>query len=181
MDNTKVYRVGLCYSPPHECINTMAKKTETTKVTDLLASHHAYLLSVFSLMENALKKASTLEDVDVIAQMVLDLVQCHGEAEETFLFQPLDALLAHQGRRTSFATQHREHTSLLIRAQTARSLEAGRRDLLMAFRILRAHFKEEEKLVIPAAEAAFQPASLESLGKAWLDSHSLGLRSASSR
>lgn len=171
----------MCYSGPRECINTMAKKTDTIKVTDLLASHHAYLRSVFSLMENTLKKASTLEDVSVIAQMVLDLVQCHGEAEETFLFQPLDALLVHQGERTSFATQHREHTSLLIRAQTARSLEAGRRDLVMAFRVLRAHFKEEEKLVIPAAEAAFRPASLEFLGKAWLESHSVDLRAASSR
>ncbi|MBI5822085.1 MAG: hypothetical protein HZA88_24190 [Verrucomicrobia bacterium] len=143
------------------------------KVTDVLVSHHAFLRGMFVAMEHALERVETVEEVRVVARVAEGLLRGHTEAEESLLFRSLDALLTEQGKTSQFYMQHKEHTALLKQAQTARSASEGRSDLLLAFRILRAHFHEEERLVLRVAQTAFQPESLETLGKAWLDRHAL--------
>jgi len=143
------------------------------KVTDVLVSQHVFLRSMFVVMERTLERVETVEEVNVVARLAEGLLRGHTEAEESLLFVPLDALLTEQGQTSQFYVQHKEHTALLKQAQTARSASEGRSDLLLAFRILRAHFHEEERLVLRVAQTAFQPESLETLGKAWLDHHAL--------
>lgn len=139
------------------------------KATDVLVSQHAFLRGVFAAIERELYRTESLEEVKIIARLVESLKRSHMEGEESFLFQPLDGLLREQGQTSHFHAQHKEHAALLRQVQTAPNIGEARSDLLLALRILRAHFKEEERTVVATALAAFQPESLETLGKTWLE------------
>ncbi|MFA6561205.1 MAG: hemerythrin domain-containing protein [Verrucomicrobiia bacterium] len=138
-------------------------------VTDVLVNEHMFLRTVFVAVERALDKAQTQAEVSMAARLVEGLMREHTECEESLLFHPLDALLTEKGQTSHLSSDHREHMALMRKAQTALSVQEGRSDLLLAFRILRAHFHEEERLVVRLAQAAFEPQSQETLGKAWLD------------
>jgi hypothetical protein len=139
------------------------------KATDVLVSQHAFLRGVFAVIERELYRAESLEEVKTIARLVEGFKRSHLEGEESFLFQPLDALLRERGQTSHLYEQHKEHAALLKQVQTAPNIAEARSNLLLALRILRAHFKEEERVVLPTALAAFQPESLETLGKTWLE------------
>ncbi|MCX6898158.1 MAG: hemerythrin domain-containing protein [Verrucomicrobia bacterium] len=138
-------------------------------VTDVLVNEHMFLRTVFVAVERALDKAQTLAEVSMAARLVEGLMREHMECEESLLFRPLDALLKEKGQTCHLSSEHREHTALIRKAQTALSVQEGRSDLLLAFRILRAHFHDEERLVIRLAQTTLQPQSQETLGKEWLD------------
>jgi hypothetical protein len=139
------------------------------KATDVLVSQHAFLRGVFAVIERELYRTESLEEIKVIARLVEGFKRSHMEGEESFLFQPLDALLRERGQTSAFYEQHKEHAALVRQVQTAPNIGEARSNLLLAIRILRAHFKEEERSVVAVAQTSFQPESLETLGKTWLE------------
>lgn len=140
-------------------------------VTDVLVNEHLFLRSVFTAVERSLEKAQTLAEVSMAARLVEELMREHTEAEENLVFRPLDALRSEKGHVSRLTAEHKEHMALMKKAQTAFTVHEGRSDLLLAFRILRAHFHEEERFLVPLARSEFQPNAQETLGKAWLDRH----------
>ncbi|MBI5687843.1 MAG: hemerythrin domain-containing protein [Verrucomicrobia bacterium] len=141
------------------------------KATDVLVSQHKFLASMFGYMERALPEAATSAEVAALARLAEDLIRDHAEAEEMLLFSPLDALLTEKGQFAHFYSSHKEYMRLLEKPQAPMAVTEARSLLLLAFRILRTHFHDEERLVIPLAHAAFPPESLEKLGNDWMQRH----------
>ena len=139
------------------------------KITDLLVSQHLFLRSLFDSVERALDGIETSTDVAALARMVEALMEDHAEAEENLFFRPLETMLMEKGQLSQFYTNHKEYIALLKQPQAIMAISEAKTLLRVAFRILRAHFHDEERVVIPLAQATFQPESLERLGAAWLE------------
>jgi len=56
----------------------------------------------------------------------------------------------------------------LVRVRAARQLAEARRLLQRAVAYSRKHFDREERIVFPLAEKVMKPATLSTLGRAWL-------------
>ncbi|MBI5683497.1 MAG: hemerythrin domain-containing protein [Verrucomicrobia bacterium] len=141
------------------------------KVTDVLASQHTFLRSVFEVIERAMHETERHSDVAAYARLLEGLLRDHAEAEENLLFRPLDIMLTEKGGFSQFYSGHQELDHLLKKPQMEMSAAQARNLLHIAFRFMRSHFESEELMVIPLAEEMFQLESLETLGQAWMRRH----------
>ncbi|MBI5686069.1 MAG: hemerythrin domain-containing protein [Verrucomicrobia bacterium] len=141
------------------------------KATEVLVSHHSFLRALFDEIERAMRDVDTSAEISTFACMVEALMLDHAEAEETLLFAPLDNMLMEKGQLMQLYSNHRECLSLLQKAQEARPVTEAKSLLLVAMRMLRDHFRDEERKIILLAETTFQPKSLQKLGDLWVERH----------
>ena len=141
------------------------------KATDILLSHHSFLRALFDETERAMRAAPSSAEVNALARLVEALTLDHADAEETLLLAPLDNLLIEKGQLLHLYSNHRECVGLLKQAQENRPVMETKSLLLVAMRMLRDHFRDEEHKVLSLAEATFQPKSLQKLGELWMERH----------
>ncbi|MBI5687609.1 MAG: hemerythrin domain-containing protein [Verrucomicrobia bacterium] len=141
------------------------------KITDVLVSQHTFLRTMFDITTRALWETETSAKVAAFARLAESLVAGHVETEESVFFRPLDATLKEKGRLSEFYSTHKECIALLKEPQRPMAVSEGRSRLLLAFHVLRTHFQDEERVVIPLANATFRPEAMETLGRVWLQLH----------
>ena len=149
----------------------MHNKEHAIKATDILVSHHMFLRALFDEIERALPDMKTFGEIDAFARMVEGVMIEHAASEENLLFSPLESLLLEKGQIAQLYTNHKECVGLLRNARLERPVEDARAFLRMTLRMLRDHFRDEERMVLRLAEETFRPESLQKLGKAWMLRH----------
>ena len=141
------------------------------KATDILLCEHAVLRRMFDVIEHEMRDGETSCDVAAFARLVENMLCEHAETEDELLFSPLDSLLKEKGRFRQLHFNQQENALLLKRSQSTTPVAKAKILLLLAFRIQRNHFHDEERTVFPLAEVTFQPEALEKLGQQWAQRH----------
>ena len=138
------------------------------KITDILFAEHIVFHNVFDHIERVLPRLKTPGEVKALADLLETLLRGHSHTEDELVFAPLEHCLEQIGQRDSFEHEHQEMDACLVRVRAARQLAEARRLLQRAVAYSRKHFDREERIVFPLAEKVMKPATLSTLGRAWL-------------
>ncbi|MBT5928518.1 MAG: hypothetical protein HOH33_18095, partial [Verrucomicrobia bacterium] len=72
------------------------------KITDALLAEHTVFHSLFELVEKQLEENPTRERIQLLAEMLLHLLDKHGQAEHDLLIPPLEPFLHEFGHLENF-------------------------------------------------------------------------------
>jgi hypothetical protein len=139
------------------------------KITEALLAEHVVFHNIFDHIERVLPTLKTLPEIQTYAHLLEGLLLKHGEAEEEWVFAPLDHCLEQIGQRDTFEKEHREidaHLRQVLKA--SRAIEA-RKLLLQAVLASRKHFDHEERIVFALAEKVMKADTLLDLGQLWVE------------
>jgi len=135
------------------------------KITEAIALEHATLLRVFEQVERVLPRVRSAAEVGRMATILEGLLSSHAELEINFAFVALDHALYRKGRLTTLHEDHRELDDRLRQVHEAPTCGRARGLLRAAMRAGRAHFRHEERKLLPAVERALGLGVLTALGE----------------
>ncbi len=143
------------------------------KITEAIAAEHATLLRRFDEVERVLPRMGSRAEVCAMAAILEGLLEGCADLEVNLVFVPLDRALHYKGPLTRLAQDQQDISQRMQRVRRAATCAQARRLLLAALRASRAHFRNEERALLPALEKALTPELLVSLGESF--NRSLGV------
>ena len=137
------------------------------KITDALLAEHTVFHSLFEVVEKQLDQTTSIERIHLLADILLHLLEKHGQAEHDLLVPPIEPFLHEIGHLENF---HKEDDIIIETLQKISECEdAGLARQIMSkpLRLANDHFDKEERFVFPLAEKHMSEKSLNELGDAW--------------
>jgi hemerythrin-like domain-containing protein len=142
-------------------------------ITQALVMEHTVFRKVFDQIERVLNGAPSASEVKLLAMVVEGMLRTHGETETHLAYSALDQALADRGALNRLHQDHHEIDDRFKRLQRATDAAEARHLLKTALAATREHFRREEKTVFPILEQTLQPDTLWTLGREWMDGHSV--------
>ena len=137
------------------------------KITDALLAEHTVFHTLFELVEQQLVKNPSRERIQLLAEMLLHLLEKHGQAEHDLLIPPLEPFLHEFGHLENFHNEDDIIIEMLQKIAECDSVELASQILMKTLRLANDHFDKEERFVFPLAEKHISESSLHELGEAW--------------
>lgn len=137
------------------------------KITDALLAEHTVFHSFFELVEEQLENNPSIERVKLLAEMLFQLLDKHGQAEHDLLIPPLEPYLHEIGHLENFHKEDDIIIDMLRKISECDSAELASQILLKTLRLANDHFDKEERFVFPLAEKHISESSLHELGESW--------------
>ncbi|MBM3889865.1 MAG: hypothetical protein FJ388_12180 [Verrucomicrobia bacterium] len=141
------------------------------KITELLIAEHMLLCAVFDQIERALPDLETVGEARLLGRLVESLLRGHGSREEDLAYRALDHVLYEKGHLDRLYSDHHEIDARLKQAQQAETVGEARGLLQLALAASRAHFRDEEHVILPLIEENLQSDSIGKLGELWMKHH----------
>lgn len=137
------------------------------KITDALLAEHTVFHSLFDVVEKQLESNPSIERIQLLAEMLLQLLDKHGQAEHDLLIPPIEPFLHEIGHLENFHSEDDIIIEMLHKIKECDSAELASQILLKTLRMANDHFDKEERFVFPLAEKHISENSLHELGEAW--------------
>ena len=137
------------------------------KITDALLAEHTVFHSLFEVVEKQLENHPSTEKIHLLAEMLLHLLEKHGQAEHDLLIPPIEPFLHEIGHLENFHNEDDIIIEMLQKITACDSTELASQILLKTLRLANEHFDKEERFVFPLAEKHISEKSLHELGEAW--------------
>jgi hemerythrin-like domain-containing protein len=137
------------------------------KITDALLAEHTVFHSLFEVVEKQLENNPSTERIHLLAEMLLHLLEKHGQAEHDLLIPPIEPFLHEIGHLENFHNEDDIIIEMLQKITECDSAELASQMLLKTLRLANDHFDKEERFVFPLAEKHISESSLHELGEAW--------------
>ncbi len=138
------------------------------KITDALLAEHVVFHNLFDYVERATPKLRTLGEVRALASLIGAMQEAHGQVEDDLVMEPLSHCLDQFGQNESIHAEHEHIDALLDQVRSCRELTKAKKLLHNVVVFSRQHFDREERVIFPLAEKWLKPATLQTLGTAWL-------------
>ena len=142
-------------------------------ITEALILEHAVFCDVFNQIERVLAGAQSAAEVKLLASVVEGLLSGHGETETNLAYSALDHVLADRGPLQRMHQDHHEIDDHFKRIHLTTDVAEAQRLFKKALAATRDHFRREERHVFPLLEKTLHPDSLGTLGRKWMESHSV--------
>ena len=136
-------------------------------VTEAIAVEHATLIRLMEQVERVLPRVASGAEIGRMATMLEGLLEQHRELETNFGFLPLDHTLKHRKALALLHHDHQEVDARFHQVRQAATCDQARELLRAALRASRAHFREEERTILPLLERTLSPTALRELGDAF--------------
>ena len=75
------------------------------KITDALLAEHTVFHSLFDVVEKQLESTPSIERIQLLAEMLLQLLDKHGQAEHDLLIPPIEPFLHEIGHLENFHSE----------------------------------------------------------------------------
>ncbi len=137
------------------------------KITDALLAEHTVFHSLFEVVEKQLDQNPSVERIRVLAEILLHLLEKHGQAEHDLLVPPIEPFLHEIGHLENF---HKEDDIIIETLQKIVDCDdpgLAKQVMIKTLRLANDHFDKEERFVFPLAEKHISEKSLNELGDAW--------------
>ena len=139
------------------------------KITEALRAEHLVFHNMLDHIETTAPKLKTLPEIKSLTAMMEAMLKAHSRTEDQLFLGPMQHCFEEIGQREAFLREHDEIDRTLKGIRRAPRVPEARRALLTAIATTRRHFDQEERIVYPMAERLLKAATLESLGREWMD------------
>jgi len=153
--------------------STCAIYKDMETITEALIMEHAIYREVFDQIERLLAGVQSAAEVKLLASVAEGLLRGHGETETNLAYSALDHALADRGALDRLYQDHEEIDDQFKQLRRVTDVVEAQLRLKKALAATRKHFRREEKSVFPILEKALQPDTLWTLGRKWMESHSI--------
>lgn len=138
------------------------------RITDALLGEHGVLHAQLDHLEASLADEDRIEGVRRLAALLAAGLVPHAQIENEFLFEPL-AEATGPGPALVMIDEHGRIEAALEEVEAITDPDRARARVLEAIALARDHFRKEEEIAFPLAEATFGTERLIELGRRWAE------------
>lgn len=144
------------------------------KITDALLGEHGVFYAQFDHLEEDLVHEDRIEGVRRLAALLAAGLAPHARIENELLFEPL-AEATGPGPAHVMIDEHGRIEAALEEVEEIDDPDRAKARILEAVALARDHFRKEEQIAFPLAEATFGDGRMRELGRRWAEERDVGL------
>lgn len=137
------------------------------KITDALLGEHGVLYALFGHLQENVRRADSLREVQLQAAFLASALKPHAELEDELLFSTLEPVLGKMGPLAVMRQEHEEIESTLEGLRELTDPDEAASRLLHVVQVAREHFSKEEQVLFPMAQQTLGTDGLNQLGLQW--------------